>query len=105
MATRQRKKSWFPKLLWFSAGVVFLVYFGFHGLYGDRGLYAHEESLKRIVKLEAVLQSVIDEREALQYRVNLVAGPERDHDLIDELARRQLYMARPEEWIVFVPAQ
>lgn len=102
MATRQRKKSWFPKFLWFSAGILFLIYFGFHGLYGNRGLYAHEETQRRISKLEVILETLEAERADLQYRIDLIAGPSRDHDFVDELARAQLNMAHPDEWVIFV---
>jgi cell division protein FtsB len=77
-----------------------LGYFAWHALHGPRG-FEHLEALNlKADKLSAELKTAQAEKTALELRVVLMRPESVDPDMLEELARDQLELARPNELIV-----
>ncbi len=77
------------------------IYFGYHVLRGERGLYAFWRYQLEIGKLENELRAVREQRKALQQRVQLLRPESIDPDMLEERSRAQLNMSRPSERTIF----
>jgi cell division protein FtsB len=78
-------------------------YFGYSGIFGERGLLALETTRARLAIATQDLADVRAKREALQRRIALLEGTTVDSDLLDELARGLLLESGPDE--VAVPRE
>lgn len=97
MSTRQRKKSFLNRLILPVFTLAFLGYFGFHAFHGVYGLIAYRGIVSSIDVLEARLEEVSKEREALELRTALLAHGSPDRETVDELARAKLNVIHPNE--------
>lgn len=97
MWTRQRRKSRKGRLVVPALAVAFLGYFGFHAYYGDLGLYSTVELDKDRAALHDRLAALTATRNALEHRVALLRDGSIEKDMLDEQARRQLNLSRPDE--------
>ncbi len=80
--------------------VAMLAYFGFHAFHGGRG-YGHRDQLA--AQLEAVAKEaavISEQRVAIEDRVKLMRPESIDPDLLDELARRELFLGKPNDIVV-----
>lgn len=73
------------------------VYFGYSGIFGDRGLLAWQDTSAQLAIKRQELADVRGERVALQHRISLLDGKAIDPDLLDEVAHGVLYQGRPGE--------
>ena len=73
------------------------VYFGYSGIFGDRGLLAWQDTSAQLAIKKQELADVRGERIALQHRISLLDGKTIDPDLLDEVARSVLFQGRPGE--------
>jgi cell division protein FtsB len=85
-------------------GLSALVYFVYHAVEGDRGLFAYFRLTHDIAETQAQLDQVSAERQALELRVSRLRSNSLDPDLLEERARAVLNYVRPDE-IVVRPAQ
>lgn len=92
-------KTLFSSML---AGFV-LLYFVFHALNGNHGLYALFKEQKRAEVNELILVDLTNERQALEHRVNMISNETLDLDLLEEQSRRILGYASPDELIYMLP--
>jgi len=81
--------------------VAFLSYFGYHSIHGDYGLIAAQEFEKLRFKRSAELAELVSRREKLERQVMLMSDGSLERDMIDEKARYQLNVSRPDEIIIF----
>jgi cell division protein FtsB len=81
-------------------GLSALVYFVYHAVEGDRGLFAYFRLTHHIVETQAALDQVAAEREALERRVSRLRNESLDRDLLEERARAILNYVRPDEVVV-----
>jgi cell division protein FtsB len=77
-----------------------LGYFAWHAWQGPRGFRFAEDLEHRAAALETRLAQLSSERLAFEQRVSLLRPESLDPDLLDELARGSLNMARPGELVV-----
>ena len=80
-----------------------LVYFGYHGVQGDRGLLAW---MKRTQQVEAVQQEIAQlraERARIAHKVSLLRLDNLDLDLLDERVRVVLNLVHPDDLILVDP--
>ena len=83
-----------------SFGVCAVVYFAYHGINGDRGLFAWRALEQEAAEARAKLHAVQGEREALEARVRLLYPESLDADMLDEASRRLLNYGLPDEAVV-----
>jgi cell division protein FtsB len=76
------------------------VFFAFHALNGNYGLYALVREQYRITTLKQKLAEVSQERAELEHRVQLMRDDSLDADMLDEQARRTLGVTSKDEVIV-----
>jgi cell division protein FtsB len=77
-----------------------LGYFAWHAFEGPRGFDHHEALLARAAKLDEGLATVAANRGKLERRVSLMRPESVDPDMLDELARKTLDSAKPDELVV-----
>lgn len=94
------KSRWLNRLLPPLLAVLFVLYFGFHATYGDRGLLAHQTLVEKTAAREAALERLQQRQAVIERRVELIRGPVIDADILEEQARRVLGWSRPGEIVV-----
>jgi len=77
-----------------------LLYFGYHLVQGDRGLFAWWRINDRLVRAEAQLGKLHLERQTLSRRVALLRREHIDEDMLDEQVRRMLNLLSPNEVVI-----
>ncbi len=78
-----------------------LGYFAWHAWEGPRG-YPYREGLEqKLAVLDAKYQDIKSKREAFERKVSLLRPESIDPDLLDELARSTLEVAKPNDLVVF----
>ncbi len=65
-------------------------YFGYAGIFGQRGLLARNDTQAQLALKEQELALVRGQREALQHRTELLDSRALDPDMLDEVARQVL---------------
>jgi cell division protein FtsB len=85
-------------------GAAAIVYFGYHGVQGDRGLIAWWNLRYELEKVEANLAEVSAEKRAMEHRVSLLRPESLDRDMLEERARVMLGFVHPDDRIVPLPA-
>jgi len=82
------------------AAVCLLLYFGYHLVQGDRGLFAWWGFNDKLARAEAELGKLHLERQQLSRRVALMRRAHIDEDMLDEQARRMLNLIGPDEVVI-----
>ncbi|MCM2399635.1 septum formation initiator family protein [Rhizobium sp. S153] len=101
MWTRHHKKRKFGRLVLPAVTVAFLSYFGYHSVHGDFGLRAAQEFERQRVVRGGELAQLVAQRKQLERQVELMSDGSLERDMIDEKARYQLNMSRPDEIVIF----
>lgn len=78
----------------------FLGYFSFHAFNGSYGIWAMDRMEREAVRLDAELDRLKQEREALERRVVTVRPESLDADVVDVAARAALNLIRPDEVVI-----
>ena len=78
-----------------------LLYFGYHLVQGDRGLFAWWQVNDRLERAEAELGKLHLKRQILRRRVALLQREHIDEDMLDEQVRRMLNLVRPNEVVIY----
>jgi cell division protein FtsB len=79
------------------------LYFGYSGIFGNRGLIAWSQTRTELAAAKGDLSGIRAKREALEHRISLLNGRAIDADLLEEVARGVLLETRPDE--VAVPRE
>jgi cell division protein FtsB len=66
------------------------LYFGYAGIFGDRGLMAWSQTRGDLAAAKGSLAELKAKREALEHRIALLDGRAIDADLLEEVARTLL---------------
>lgn len=78
-----------------------LGYFAWHAWKGPRG-YPYRDGLEaRVAMLQLKYDGLRQQREKLEHRVSLLRPESIDPDLLDEMARAKLEMAKPGDVVAF----
>lgn len=101
MWTRHHKKRKFGRLILPSVTIAFLSYFGYHSIHGDYGLRAAQEFERQRIARSGELAELVKHRKQLERQVELMSDGSLERDMIDEKARYQLNMSRPDEIVIF----
>jgi len=83
-------------------GLLFVVYFAYHALHGDRGLLAYIRLQQEIKKAEITRDLVHAERVVLEKRVSLLRPNSVDPDMLDERSRVMLNMGHRDEVVILL---
>lgn len=83
-----------------AAGVLFVAFFGYSAIFGSNGVIAWGDYAQQLKAREVELVRVERERTVLANRVALLDPRHADPDLVDELVRKDLGVAHPDEVIV-----
>ncbi len=83
-----------------AAGLLVMVFFGGYALFGANGALAWGDYSKKLAERRVLLGEVRKDRDRLAHRVALLDPRHADPDLADELVRRDLGVAAPNEIIV-----
>lgn len=81
--------------------VSLLLYFGYHLVQGERGLFAWWQANDRLERAEAELGKLHLQRQILRRRVALLRREHIDEDMLDEQVRRMLNLIRPNEVVIY----
>lgn len=103
MIARTRLGRFFRGLLLYAVAASLIGYFAlqaFHGNYGLEARKGYEEDIARLTRERDELQS---ERKELERRVALLRPESIDPDMVEELARRDLGFAGPNDLLLISP--
>jgi len=104
MTTRQRRNSRRRKLLLPLGAIAVMAYFGYHSFNGDYGIWSRDRMMREAIGLEAELAQLKAQRLSLQERARLLRAENLDPDMIDERARRNLNVLKPDEIVIGLAA-
>jgi cell division protein FtsB len=75
-------------------------YFAFHAYHGNHGIVAKRAFETEAAALERERDALREQRVAWERRVALLRPESLDPDMVDELARRDLFFAHPRDLVV-----
>ena len=85
-----------------GACLALLGYVAWQGVYGPRSFHYRDKLGRQYAQMQADLVAVSGERVAREEQVQRLRPETIDADLVDELARRDLNMAAPSDFVVLV---
>jgi len=74
-----------------------LVYFGYHGVQGERGLLAWLKRTQQVEIMQHEVDALRTERARIAHKVSLLRVGNLDLDLLEEQARAVLNLAHPDD--------
>src|SRR5690606_24138304 len=80
-------------------------YFAFHGYHGNYGLLAQRHFEQEIADLTIERDTLRAARSQREHRVGLLRADRLDPDLLDELARRDLGVVKPNDLVLLNPSR
>jgi len=93
-------KPYFPS----AVLLLLVVYLGVQALTGQRGLLSGHERDALMVRREAQLSGIMDQRRDLEVRVRYLRTDSLSRDLLEERARAVLGFADPRDYVIRVSA-
>lgn len=93
----KRVRSLLPMVI----GIGLFCYFSFNFSGGEYGLEARDRLGLHVSDLKTSLNQVTHEREFYEHRISLIQSATVSEDLTDELARKTLQYAAPDEMVLF----
>jgi len=94
----ERMKPYFPSAIL----LMLVVYFGVQALTGQRGLLSGHERDTLLVRREAQLAGIMEQRRDLEVRVRYLRTDSLSRDLLEERARAVLGFADPRDYVIRV---
>lgn len=85
---------------WPAAALLVMAFFGGYAVLGANGLLAFGDYKRQVAKRERYYAALDQKREMLRNRVALLDPRHANPDMVDELVRRELNVAHPDEVIV-----
>ncbi len=86
--------------IWPTLAFSVIAFFGFYALFGSNGLLAWGDYAQRYDARTNELAKIEKERAQLANRVSLLDPRHANPDMVDELVRRDLGLAHPDEVII-----
>lgn len=96
----ERMKPYFPSAIL----LLLVVYLGVQALTGQRGLLSGHERDSLMVRREAQLAGIMDQRRDLEVRVRYLRTDSLSRDLLEERARAVLGFSDPRDYVIRVSA-
>ena len=81
-------------------GICAVIYFAYHVVHGDRGLFALHQLNKRVEAARGIRAENSLLRRKLEERVSLLHPRSLDPDMLDERARFMLNYALPDDFVI-----
>jgi cell division protein FtsB len=103
MIARTRLGRIFQGLLLHLGAAAIIGYFAFQGYHGTYGLLAQREYEQEIADLTIERDTLRTERAHWEHRVGLLRADRLDPDILEELARRELGFAQPNDLVLLHP--
>ncbi|MBX3520337.1 MAG: septum formation initiator family protein [Xanthobacteraceae bacterium] len=100
MVTRTRLGRFFRVLGLYCIAAGMIGYFAFHAQHGNYGIEAGKALKEEIATLTSERDELIIERTKIEHRNQLLRATQIDPDLLEELARRDLSFAMPNDLIM-----
>jgi cell division protein FtsB len=79
-----------------------VVYFIYHSLNGERGIFAYQRLSKDLENKKVALAKLNSEKNTLENKAKLMSNGNIDIDMLDELARNKLGLAGKNEIVVLL---
>lgn len=89
---------------WPALIILVIGFFAYHAVLGPNGVLAYRDYQRKLVQRQAQYQCLEKVRAELRNRVALLDPEHADPDMVDELVRRKLNVAHPDEFIVPITA-
>ncbi|MBP5533986.1 MAG: septum formation initiator family protein [Alphaproteobacteria bacterium] len=77
------------------------LYFTYHLIQGERGLFRLFEVNKELDQAEVLLKKSEYEKEIMEARINSISSDSLSADMLDELGRKELGFIRSDEYVIF----
>ncbi len=87
-------------VVWRAFALTIVVFFGAYALFGANGVLAWGDYSARLKLHQTDLAQLQKDRNELSHRVALLNPNNANPDMVDELVRRELGLARPDEVII-----
>jgi len=104
MIRRVSKSSKFRRTMrraaWPAVGLTLMAFFGSYAILGPNGLLAYGDYKQQLAKREQDYAALDKRRAVLRNRVALLNPDHANPDMVDEMVRKQLNVAHPDEVIV-----
>jgi cell division protein FtsB len=97
MRMRRRVRNNFGVLVIPTICVAVMAYFGYSGIFGQRGIMARNATEADLAVKREELSQLRSERHALEHRIGLLNSKALDADMLDEVARGMLSHGRTDE--------
>ena len=98
--TRTMKRA-----MWPAIGLTIIAFFGGYAVLGRNGVLAHGDYKRQLVKREKDYAELDRRRAVLKNRVALLNPDRANPDMVDEMVRKELNVAHPDEVIVPLVAE
>jgi len=92
----ERMKPYFPSAIL----LLLIVYLGVQALTGQRGLLSGHERDAMLVRREAQLSGIMEQRRDLEVRVRYLRTDSLSRDLLEERARAVLGFSDPRDYVI-----
>lgn len=104
MAARGKRPSAFARTMRRAAlpalGLTIMAFFGAYAVLGPNGILAYGDYKKQLVRREKQFALLDQKRTVLKNRVALLDPDHANPDMVDEMVRKELNVAHPDEVIV-----
>lgn len=104
MMPRVTKSSAFAKTMrraaWPALGLTLMAFFGAYAVLGPNGILAYGDYKRQLTKREKDYAALDKHRAVLKNRVALLDPDHANPDMVDEMVRKELNVAHPDEVIV-----
>jgi cell division protein FtsB len=80
--------------------LIVMAFFGAYAVLGRNGVLAYGDYKRQLVQREAQYRTLDQRRQVLRNRVALLDPDHANPDLVDEMVRKELNVAHPDEVIV-----
>lgn len=101
MATRIRRRSSFGFAMFAMLFLAITAYFAWQSTRGAFSTEARTELAQERAEKQALLAELEGKRQALERRVKRFRADRYEADLLDERARAELFVAKPDELVLF----
>ena len=88
------------RAVWPAVGLTLMAFFGVYAVLGPNGLLAYGDYKSQSAKREEEYARLDKQRAVLRNRVALLDPDHANPDMVDEMVRKQLNVAHPDEVIV-----
>lgn len=104
MGAMKQKQSAFRRTMkraaWPALGLTLMAFFGAYAVLGPNGMLAYGDYKRQLAKREGDYAALDKRRAVLKNRVALLDPDHANPDMVDEMVRRELNVAHPDEVIV-----